>query len=423
MYNAAGRLALPVLLSNARNDSSFLRGRLGRYEQVPAAGNGPRIWCHAASVGEVNGATATLHALKDRLPDANIFLTVATPQGFRHARERLPSQANVLPFPVDLSSVLERAFHFIAPDLYVAFEGEFWPNLFRFLRRRCVPAVLLNGRLSERSARRYRLLASLFQPVFLHFSRLAMHSEEDLQNILSLGVPGERTLVLGSSKTDGLLAGARPERTLHWRNLLRIAPYQPVVVGGSLRRSECAAVMEAFTALDPTDPPPLGIFAPRHLDRIPEMAAWLEEHGIPFQRSTKIESGEEERHAPVVLVDRIGILFELYSLGDLIFCGGTLEPIGGHNILEPAAWGKAVFYGPHLQKVLREHNILYAVQGSVPVRDAGDLAQQWRHWIGHLPELERRGANALEALKGLGGVTAKQIEIILSTLSPGKVES
>ena len=423
VWNAAGHLALPVLLSYAGKDPAFLRGRMGRYDTNPPARGGPRIWFHAASVGEVNGATATLYALKEELPRSLVFLTVGTPQGYRYALDQLPPWVTVLPFPVDLTRVLERAFRFVNPDLYVAFESEFWPNLFRFLKRRRVPAVLLNGRLSERSAKRYRLLAPVFRPVFDHFSRLAMHSDDDLRNVLSLGVPRDRTLVLGSSKTDGLLARARPEKTLHWRKILRVEPQQPVVVGGSLRHSECVTLMEVFGALDRTAPPLLGIFVPRHLDRIPEMAAWLEERNIPFQRISRIEEGIEERRAQVILVDRIGILYELYSLGDLIFCGGTLEPIGGHNILEPAAWGKAVFYGPHLQKVLHEHNILHAMGGGFPVRDADDLLQQWLHWLQRLPELERHGAKALEALRKLGGVTAKQVEIIISSLSEKKEES
>ncbi|MEN6483822.1 MAG: glycosyltransferase N-terminal domain-containing protein [Syntrophobacteraceae bacterium] len=420
LFNAAGHLALPVVLSKAGKDSVFRNGRMGRYETSPPAGGGRRIWFHAASVGEVNGTVATLRTLKERLPDSHIFLTVGTPQGFRYALDQLPSWVHVLPFPVDLTRVLDRAFDYIRPDLYVAFESEFWPNLFHSLRRRGVPAVLLNGRLSDRSARHYRLLAAVFRPVFDHFSRLAMHSEDDLRNVLSLGVPPERTLILGSSKTDSLPARARPETALRWRSVLRIAPGQHVLVGGSLRRSECTTLMKIFGELGRVNSSLIGIFVPRHLDRIAEMASWLEHRGIPFQRITRIEQGMEERRERVVLVDRIGILFELYSLGDLVFCGGTLEPIGGHNIMEPAAWGKAVFYGPHLQKVLHEHNILHAMRGGFPVRDADDLLQQWRHWLQRLPELERHGECALEALKKLGGVTEKQVEIILAALSENK---
>jgi 3-deoxy-D-manno-octulosonic-acid transferase len=119
-------------------------------------------------------------------------------------------------------------------------------------------------------------------------------------------------------------------------------------------------------------------------------------------------------------VDRIGILFELYGLGDLIFCGGTMEPIGGHNILEPAAWEKPVFYGPHLQKVINEHNILQSFGGSFVANNSDELRRQWSRWIRDLPALEQHGRMAREALGKLGGSAVKQVELILNTIPAGK---
>jgi 3-deoxy-D-manno-octulosonic-acid transferase len=244
-----------------------------------------------------------------------------------------------------------------------------------------------------------------------------MHSEEDRENIVALGVPPGRTLVLGSSKYDGLMAKAHPEKAARWRKLLEIPPGLPVVVGGSLRRSECTRILEIFLALQRAEPQLVGLFAPRHMDRIPQMVEWLQGRGAAFQLLTDLENGKEARRSSIVLVDRIGVLFEIYSLGDLIFCGGTFEPIGGHNILEPAAWGKPVFYGPHLQKVLYEHNILQSFEGSFLVRDAQDLLGQWSHWVQDLSGLEVHGKRAAEALTKLGGVAARQVELIMDALS------
>jgi 3-deoxy-D-manno-octulosonic-acid transferase len=127
------------------------------------------------------------------------------------------------------------------------------------------------------------------------------------------------------------------------------------------------------------------------------------------------------RRAPgreaVVLVDRIGILFELYGIGDLIFCGGTLEPVGGHNILEPAAWGKAVFYGPNVQKVQHEHLTLRSFGGSFEVRDADELLEVWSTWMGRLDILRRHGERAAQALESLGGVVPRQVRLIQSVLA------
>jgi 3-deoxy-D-manno-octulosonic-acid transferase len=243
-----------------------------------------------------------------------------------------------------------------------------------------------------------------------------MHSEDDRQNALTVGAPPERTLVLGSSKYDGLLQKVKPEAVERWRDLLRIPRQVRVMVGGSLRRSECVQLMEVFLHICDEAPGLIGIIAPRHMERVPEISRWLENRSVPFQLLTRIESGEEVREAHVILIDRIGALFELYALGDLIFCGGTLEPIGGHNILEPAAWGKAVFYGPNIQKVFYEHQTLRAVEGSFMVEDSRELASGWKSWIHRLPELGEHGAHARRAVEGISGVAAKQVDLIMDVL-------
>lgn len=417
IWSTVGYGMIPFLRKRTGEDTLFWRGRLGRYAYPPMTTGSPRIWFHAVSVGEVAGAVPTIHALRRRLPRATLFLTTGTPQGFRFAMAQLPQEVSVFPFPLDLPAILKKAFQELKPDLYVAMESEFWPNLFRILRERQIPSLLLNGRLSLRSARRYALFKSLFLPVFQQFRYLAMLSETDRQNVIRLGAPPERVQVLGSSKYDGLPLRARPESASAWRTILDIPLNLPVVVGGSLRRSECIGILKTFQSLLHQEPETVGIFAPRHLQRIPEMAQWLEKEGIPYQLLTDMEKGREKRRAPAVLVDRIGILFELYSLGDLIFCGGTLEPIGGHNILEPAAWKKPVFYGPSLQKVIDEHNILHSLGGSFPVRSIEDLLHQWTYWIQHREELKAHGDKAREALQRLTGAAERQAALILDTLS------
>ncbi len=411
--------AIPFLRFKLRKDPAFLEGRLGKYPVRYSSDGGPRIWFHASSVGEVTGAVPTLRTLKDRLPASTVYLTAGTPQGLRQARRQLPSSVPVFPFPLDFPWVLDRAFDKLNPDLYVGFESEFWPNLFRRLRSKQIPAILLNGRLTDRSAGRYAAFAPVFRPIFRQFEWLAMHSEEDMQNILRLGARPERTMVLGSSKYDGLASRANPESPPAWRDLLKIPPGMPVVIGGSLRGAECIRLPEVFLALRKTSPDIVGIFVPRHLEQIPNMVRWLDSRRVGFHLLSHLEQKTEERRAPVVLVDRMGVLFELYSLGDLVFCGGTLEPVGGHNIMEPSAWGKAVFYGPYLKKVLHEHRILQQFMGGFLAGDDSDLLSQWSHWVQHLPELEVHGVNARRALDTLGGVAARQVKLILASL-PGK---
>lgn len=414
--NTVGYAALPFLKSKTGQDPAFWEGRMGHYGSKTPDEKKLRIWFHAASVGEVTGALPLLDAVRRRFPLAAIYLTVGTPQGFHFAQTHFGNGIGVFPFPLDFQRILERAFRYLQPHLYVALESEFWPNLFRLLRERRIPALLLNGRLSPRSARRYRFLKPLFQPIFGQFRFLAMHSQEDRQNIVGLGAPSDRTLVLGSTKYDGMSTKVRPETTLQWRTLLDIPSFLPVMVGGSLRGSECTQLLEVFHTVRKAEPRLIGIFAPRHMKRLPEMVQWLRNRGGAFHLLSHLEEGKEKRQFPIILVDRIGVLFELYALGNLIFCGGTLEPVGGHNILEPAAWEKPVFYGPHIEKIRKEHEMLEAHKGAFLIRDATQLAEQWKDWICRLPQLDSHGKGAGKALEKLTGATGKQIGLILKTL-------
>ena len=416
VLNAMSVGLIPLLRFKSGGDTLFFNGRLGRYDFMPIPGTGPRIWFHAVSVGEVNGAVPTLRAVERLLPDASLFLTVGTPTGFRHALSRISDIATVLPFPLDFPSVLHRAFNVLQPDLYVTFEGEFWPNLFRRLKRAGVPAVLLNGRLSRRSAAGYYRLGSLYKDIFRQFHRLAMLTEEDRRNVSLFGVDPARIQVLGSSKYDGLPAGADPAKVSRWRGILGLSPGTPVVVGGSLRGRERTEIPDVFLSLLDDRPEAVGIFAPRHLEHIPAMATRLKERGVSFRFLSDMERGAARDGAPVILVDRMGALFDLYGLGNLIFCGGTIEPVGGHNILEPSAWGKAVFYGPHVEKVMREHEMLQAVSGGFRVEDARDLLERWRGLLPRLSELESSGAAALEALKKSSGAAGRQAELVVEAL-------
>ncbi len=415
-----GREILGILSRKSLKDREFRTGRLGNYDHVDMGGKRPVVWFHAASVGEVTGAVPTLLAFAGKVPDAACLLSTGTPHGFHFARERLPANVPVIPYPLDFPECVTRAVTTVSPDAFVAFETEFWPNFYNALATHGIPALLLNGRISESSRRFYGLASPLFSPIFRYFDKMAMHSDEDRDRMLQIGVCPDKLQVLGSSKYEELISRARPEKSDYWKKLLKTGETGRVIVGGSLRGSECIQLMRVFENLRDISPGLVGIFVPRHLYNIPKMVRWLTEHSLPYQLLTDIEAGRQERTASVVLVDRIGVLFDIYSVGDLIFCGGTLEPVGGHNILEPAAWAKPVFYGPHLKKVLHEHRILRKFGGSRLVRSAGDLRDQWRKYIINFNELDDIGACGRRALNSLGGVVERQVDLILEMISNRK---
>jgi 3-deoxy-D-manno-octulosonic-acid transferase len=414
LWRSFGFKVIDLLSRKSQQDSEFKQGRLGFYDGLKISGK-PRIWSHAASVGEVTGAIPTLFSLKKSLPHAALFLSTGTPQGLKFARAQLPADVAVFPFPFDFPGCVSKAISTLQPELFVNFETEFWPNFFRELNARGIPALLLNGRVSSSSERFYRIVSPLFRPVFEQFTHMAMHSDEDRERIVRIGAPPSKISVLGSSKYDGLAGKASPEKADFWRGLLDIGN-GPVIIGGSLRGSETIELMRIHQQLRGFSAGLLGIFAPRHMNKIPKMIDWLKKNNTPYDLLSQIEEGSRVRTASVVLVDRIGVLFEIYSVGDLIFCGGTFEPVGGHNILEPPAWSRAVFYGPCLKKVLHEHRILRNFGGSFVATGPEDLFLQWKKWLGDLSELQKNGEAANRALNSLRGVVDRQVELILDSL-------
>lgn len=395
----------------------FWRRRLFPYLDGAAAKNRPRLWLHAASVGEVTGALAVIRRLRAARPGAAIFFTVGTPQGYRFARAKVPADVPVLPAPLDVPWSVHALLASLSPDLFVAFESEFWPVLHGALRRRGVPVVLLNGRLSQKSLENYRRFAAIFRPIFRSLRLAAMKSEADRRRLLALGVPEERTLVTGSTKVDTLMDRADPEAKLRWRERLQVPEGVPVMVAGSLRGRECTDLLQVFQSLKGSTPDLLGVLAPRHLDRVPVLEEWLRVRGIPYDNlSSFLESGKKCRSADVIVVDRIGHLFDLYALGDLIFCGGSLVPVGGHNILEPVAWGKTVFYGPHVNTVREEHEILSRAGVGVCVTSCEDLSARWRELLIKPERLGAHRRRALEAIRKMAGAADRQVALVLEIL-------
>ena len=275
LWKSFGSEIIGFLSLKSLKDPEFKRGRLGFYDGRKIPAGRPRIWCHAASVGEATGAISTLVALKKRLPDAAVFMTSGTPQGLKFARAQVPAGVSVFAFPLDSWKCVSRAVSALDPDLFVNFETEFWPNFFRELHGKGIPALLLNGRISASSERLYRLFSPLFRPVFEQFTHMGMHSREDMERAVRIGAPVRKVVALGSSKYEGLAEKACPQRADFWSKLLRTGD-SPVLIGGSLRGSESIELMRVYRELRPVSTGLLGIFAPRHMENIPRMTEWLE---------------------------------------------------------------------------------------------------------------------------------------------------
>lgn len=304
------------------------------------------IWFHAVSMGEVKLAVSLARLVKEQLPQMPLLLSTTTPSGRALAEHLLKDEIPLIYYPLDAYGPVKRAFAFLRPRLFVALETELWPNFLDRARRSGVPLFLVNGRISKRSLKRYLKIQGLFKPLLENFSQLIMIEENDAQAIISLGAPSEKVRVFGNMKFDGLPENAHPEIEVRFRKQLHLREGVPVWVAGSVRGGEEGFLLPAYERLKSRQADLILILVPRHLENIPGLEATLKHRGLDYQLYSQVSRPGASRKADLILVDRMGVLFDLYSLATIVFCGGSLVPKGGQNILEAAAWGKPVLSGP-----------------------------------------------------------------------------
>ncbi len=394
------------------------RQRLGFHSQdtIYHRHKRPLVWIHAVSVGEVGVASALINALDQVQPGLGVVVSTTTPHGQELAQSKLTPRATCIYFPLDLIFSVLRALGHIRPDIIVCLETELWPNFLGEACRLGIPTLLLNGRISEGSFRQYRKFQPLFAPMLQNFAALAMISSNDAERITEMGAPAAKVIVTGNMKGAGLVERADPSRVASLKRKLRLESGQPVLVAGSIRDQELTWLPDIFCTLMRERTDLVGIFAPRHLKRIGRLENWFQRQGLEFQLFSSLVNGAEARGANVILVDRVGMLFDLYGLADLIFCGGSLVPLGGQNILEPAAWDKAVFYGPHMDNFSEACQLLERAGCGIRVRDPDDLLDRLRHFLAHPEPLEDMGSKGRDALGDRNHIAIKQAELVKEVL-------
>jgi 3-deoxy-D-manno-octulosonic-acid transferase len=400
------------------------RQRLGDYSGVPKRNGRPRIWFHAASVGEVNAAAVIAAALRQSIPRARLLVSTTTEHGQAAARERLGGLAdNVLLAPLDWPGAVRRALDRVAPDLLVCVETEIWPNWLAAARRWGVRTAVVNGRISQRSMSRYRRVRPLMAAVLQEIDALSMIGTEDAARIQALGAVPGRITVNGNAKFD--LAGAPPDPSVAdvLSRRFNLEGGMPVIVAGSIRNGEAAPVLDAFQQLRRRFPEAVLIIAPRHLQRVTRICAETRQRSLACQRRSRIDEAQEPRTAPVVVLDTIGELRDLYSIANVVFCGGSLVPRGGQNLIEAAAWGKPVICGPHMDDFRAATDLLAAAGAVFPVADAQGLADRLEDLLGR-PEKAIQaglaGRTVVEENRGAAQRHAAVLVALLETSRKGK---
>jgi 3-deoxy-D-manno-octulosonic-acid transferase len=410
------------LKSRGRGES-FL-SRLGLRLPGPPPSGEPRIWLHGVSVGEILAAVPLVQELKALLPQAAFTITTGTETGQAVARANfLPLGAQVCYFPLDLPWAVSRYLNHLRPQLFVALESEIWPNFLTQAHRRGVNLALTNARLSERSFRRYLKYKRYLNDIINIYELINAGSTQDYERFRQLGISPSRLHLTGNLKCDRLLkawdrdGGAKagePGSPLV-SSLINLVARQdkPVFLAASTHSGEEEIVLTVYQELRGAYPTLLLILAPRHPERASEVGRLLGQRGLPFHLWTDLKSGRETRCHPVIVIDTIGELFTLYSLADLTFVGGSLVPHGGQNILEPAAWGLAPIYGPHLDNFRWAQAILEEAGAGIMVHDASSLAAAAQNLLHHPETRKALGAKARSALAAHQGAARRQAQLIV----------
>lgn len=329
----------------------------------------PVIWAHCASVGEVLAAEPLLKALQQQHPDKQLVVTTMTATGAAQVRQRLPDVRHYL-LPLDLPWNTDRFIGTLKPLIGIIFETELWPNLLHSCHKAGVPVVIANGRLSEKAFRRYRAIRPLVKAALQDIQRIAAKAQADAGRFIQLGFPAERMQVTGSIKYDLQL----PEGLSQWAADLRGSWGQrPVWIAASTHEGEDEPLLQAHRALLQQQPDALLILVPRHPQRFETVAGLIAAAGFSFSRRSLQQPVTAQTQ--VYLGDTLGELLLLYAASDLAFVAGSLAPIGGHNLLEPAAVGVPVITGPHLQNFAEVAELLREAEALQEVASAEALPE------------------------------------------------
>ena len=378
----------------------------------------PRIWVHAVSVGEVTAAAPIIAALRALYPEACIVLSTSTETGQGMARQLVPEATSFIYYPLDIPWIVRRVLNWVKPDIFVPVETELWPNFIRICRKRSIRVVMANGRISPRSYRRYRKTRFFWKGVLRRLDALGVISAVDAERLEQLGVAVSRLTVLGNAKYDSLAARADPALRAEIAQLLAIPENSKVLVAGSTHEGEERMLLSVFGELRRTYPDLLLIIAPRHIERAGEIRSLLTSEGIKdIITVTEIRRGKGRTDEQVILVDTMGILFKVYSVATVVFCGGSLVPRGGQNVLEAAAWGKVVFYGLSMEDFLDERDALEGAGAGVAVRDEHDLSQRMLTLMAHEEGRRERGEAGRRVVEANRGTAARYATLVSSVLT------
>jgi len=373
------------------------------------------LWIHAVSVGEVLSLQNLIHEIKKKHPDWIVYFSCLTEAGFRMAREKLKQADEIFFVPLDFRIIVSKFFRHLKPDLFILAESEFWPNLLREASMKTKGILLVNGRMSARSFKRYKKMKFWVSRVLSRINLFLVQTERDKMMLEKIGMAADIVRVAGNLKAEIELPLLEQQEIRKLRQSIGIADQAKVVVAGSVRKGEEDVLISAFSRAREKNRDILLILAPRHPDRSNEVARICQKYPVQVQKRTGVIPGKKW---DVLILDTLGELASFYSLSDAAFVGGSLVPWGGHNLLEPAYYAKPVFFGPHMDNFAHLAEIFVEAGAARIVRKQKDLEEMFS--LQNEKKYREMGRAAKTTLRSLQGATEKTIQAIETLMGAPK---
>ena len=366
------------------------------------------IWLHAVSVGEILAAAPLVRALLDRYPERSLVVTTTTPTGSERVRALFGERVFHVYVPYDLPGAVRRFLNHVRPEISVVMETELWPNLFRTCSRRGIPLIVANARLSDKSLRGFQHVRTLLRQMLRRIDLIAARGPKDAERFMALGAAADRTRVVGNIKFDTelptVVQGEARKLRQQWGQT------RPVWVAGSTHEDEEAQALECHAAIRQRHPGALLILVPRHPERFDRVARLCEARDFDTVRRSSGRDCSSE--TSVLLGDTMGELLLFYAASDVAFVGGSLVPVGGHNMLEPVSLGVPVVVGPHLHNFEELSEALFEVDGARRVRDRQGLESAVSELLSDVGVREAMAENGSRLIEANRGASQRLLDII-----------
>ncbi len=372
------------------------------------------LWIHAVSVGEVLSLRKLIAEIKNRHPEWIIYFSALTHSGFQIAQKELSHADAFFFIPLDFSPIVRKFFNKLNPDLFILAESEFWPNLLREARRQTRRVILINGRISSRSGKRFVAFKYFVKRILRNINFFLVQTDRDKTSLVNAGVNADLIAVGGNLKAEIDLPNFPEEARTGLKESLGIGESQKIVVAGSTRKGEEERLLSAFVRAKAQRRDILLILAPRHVERTGEVENLCEKLNVKVLRRTAVQPGDRW---DVLILDTLGELTRFYAISDVSFVGGSLIPWGGQNLLEPAFYSKPIFFGPYMDNFASLTQSFLETDSARVLKESKDLERIFL--FEDEQDLYLMGQRAKRTLQSLSGATEKTLAVIEEFMGAG----